>query len=282
MAAFGLAMDQADPAALHYRHVASQLQRFVEGGGSLDEALLDRARGWVAWLVLCGVGRVVCGAMHMRLHHCVCFMFVAFGGHLAVVVTFRHLVSGRGHRYTVSSQDPVTGGVHCAIGGGDMDFMVSSTLASQAPPAVGRALAIPLASHMKVDSNFDSNSVSVVTVGDGSVNNAHFLAALNLAEYSEHRGRRCPILFGVTDNDRCISLRGYRWIQQFVSELRMPVIRADGRDALDVYQKSAFALVRRPLCCGWGVVVSASLACTFCVLWLVLACCPELCSWLAS
>jgi 2-oxoisovalerate dehydrogenase E1 component len=35
----------------------------------------------------------------------------------------------RGH--CVSAQDPVTGGVHCAIGGGKHDFLVTSTLASQ-------------------------------------------------------------------------------------------------------------------------------------------------------
>ena len=35
----------------------------------------------------------------------------------------------RGH--CVSTLDPVTGGVHCAIGGGPYDFLVTSTLASQ-------------------------------------------------------------------------------------------------------------------------------------------------------
>lgn len=40
----------------------------------------------------------------------------------------------RGH--AVSSLDPVAGGVHCSLGGGDYDFMVTSTLASQGPPAV--------------------------------------------------------------------------------------------------------------------------------------------------
>jgi hypothetical protein len=44
----------------------------------------------------------------------------------------------RGH--VVSKLDPVSGGRHCALGGGDYDFFVTSTLASQAPPAVGRAL----------------------------------------------------------------------------------------------------------------------------------------------
>lgn len=75
-------------------------------------------------------------------------------------------------------------------------------------------MAIPLTSHLGVKGPFPRDAVSVVTVGDGSVNNGHFLSAVNLAEYTAHRGRKCPVLFGITDNDRCISLRGYRWIQQ--------------------------------------------------------------------
>tara|TARA_R110002050_G_scaffold270974_1_gene414068 strand:- start:262 stop:441 length:180 start_codon:yes stop_codon:yes gene_type:complete len=42
--------------------------------------------------------------------------------------------------YCVSKQDPVTGGRHCALGGGVNDFYVTSTIASQGPQAVGRAL----------------------------------------------------------------------------------------------------------------------------------------------
>ena len=37
----------------------------------------------------------------------------------------------RARGYTVSELDPVTGGGHCAIGGGAHDFIVTSTLASQ-------------------------------------------------------------------------------------------------------------------------------------------------------
>ena len=36
--------------------------------------------------------------------------------------------------------------------------------------------------------------MSYVSVGDGSVNNAHFLAATNLAEYMGHRGFQCPVV----------------------------------------------------------------------------------------
>lgn len=47
----------------------------------------------------------------------------------------------RARGYTVSSLDPITGGRHCSLGGNSkFDFLVTSTLASQASPAVGRAL----------------------------------------------------------------------------------------------------------------------------------------------
>ena len=49
-------------------------------------------------------------------------------------------IMDRARGYTVSSLDPVTGGGHCCLGGGENDFLVTSTLTSQAPPAVGRAL----------------------------------------------------------------------------------------------------------------------------------------------
>lgn len=67
---------------------------------------------------------------------------------------------------------------------------MTSTLSSQAPPAVGRALAIPLLKALGLktpDAHFPSDAVSYVSVGDGSVNNGHFLAAINLAGYAEHR-----------------------------------------------------------------------------------------------
>lgn len=89
--------------------------------------------------------------------------------------------------------------MHCAIGGGPNDFLVTSTLASQAPPALGRALGIGLSHHvMKVDCPFPMDSVSFVSVGDGSVNNAHFLAAINMAEYWHHRKFRCPVVFAIS------------------------------------------------------------------------------------
>ena len=120
------------------------------------------------------------------------------------------------------------------------------------------------------------DSVSIVSLGEGSTNNAHFLAvsmtcydiftigitwryrteidkrilslqdceslllwlasalstshplhdmvmmhgmmqALNLAEYSVHMKRKCPLVLMVSDNQMCISLKDDRWIRQVKS-----------------------------------------------------------------
>lgn len=136
--------------------------------------------------------------------------------HVATSVT-RQLLGGktvsevalsRARGYVCSSLDPVTGGKHCAIGGSAYEFIVTSTLASQAPPAVGRALAIPLSNRLLISSKehgheigkkksmFPSDAISYVSFGEGSVNNAHFLSALNLAKYSQHRGVKVRITHG--------------------------------------------------------------------------------------
>ncbi len=157
----------------------------------------------------------------------------------------------RGH--TVSALDPVSNGAHCAIGGGPYDFLVTSTLASQACPAVGRAISVGMSQFLRGKAPafqplFPKDSVSFVSVGDGSVNNAHFLSAINLAEYAQHRNIRCPTVFIVTDNELCISLRGNGYIaNKWLSKLKMPVFTANGNDALSIYtaHKQAAAHARK-------------------------------------
>ena len=144
----------------------------------------------------------------------------------------------RGH--VVSKFDPVGGGVHCSLGGGAHDFIVTSTLASQGPPAVGRAIGAGLARHLGVETPFPRNFVSFVSCGDGSVNNAHMLAAVNTAEYARFRSFKCPTVFCVTDNDICISLRGHGWLTKgWLKKLRMPLFECDGTNMADVWKTTA-------------------------------------------
>jgi len=147
----------------------------------------------------------------------------------------------RGH--CVSVNDPVGGGVHCSLGGGEFDYIVTSTLASQAPPAVGRAMGIALANHLEAPAAYARDAVSYVSVGDGSVNNAHFLSAINMAEYAAFRGFRCPVLFAISDNDICISLKGRGWLQKhWTKKLKIPCFIADGSNMFDTWETTTRAL----------------------------------------
>ena len=92
--------------------------------------------------------------------------------------------------------------------------------------------------HSPFDLSTSSYSqVSFVSVGDGSVNNAHFLSAINLAQYAAFRKFKCPIVFTVTDNDLCISLKGYGYLsKQWVKGLQMPLFEAKGDDIVSIYE----------------------------------------------
>ena len=149
----------------------------------------------------------------------------------------------RARAYTCSSLDPVTRGRHCSIGGGPNEFLVTSTLASQCPPAVGRALGIPLSHALKVsDPAFDKNSISYVTLGDGSTNNAHFLSAVNLSKYAAFKNTKVPLVFGVSDNNICISLKGTGYLKNLIDSLGLKTFVADGRDMYEIYAQSEQAI----------------------------------------
>lgn len=151
--------------------------------------------------------------------------------------------------------------MHCAIGSardpnindyGGGDYVVTSTLASQCPPAVGRALAFPIAdSILRGDKPSSTKQVSFVTIGDGSVHNAHFLSAFNLARHARFRRNKCPVVFGVSDNGISISYPTDGYADFLFSKTSsdrnsktqqnrddIPVFKANGCDMLDVYDKT--------------------------------------------
>jgi len=157
------------------------------------------------------------------------------------------ILLNRARAHVCSKFDPVTGGNHCSLGPNETDFIVTSTLASQCPPAVGRALGLSLLNHLDVKGKFEKDAISYVSLGDGSVNNGHFLSARNLAEYSSHRKFECPVLFGISDNDKCISLPGHKYLtKSFIDSFNMRVFTCDGADLSDVTHtsKEATSFVR--------------------------------------
>ncbi|GBG28072.1 Pyruvate dehydrogenase E1 component subunit beta [Hondaea fermentalgiana] len=139
----------------------------------------------------------------------------------------------RARAYVCSSLDPVTAGHHCALGGGNCDFYVTSTLASQCPPAVGRAMGIRLAPRLLGEdkARFPSDAVSIVSLGDGSVNNAMTLSAMNLAKYAQFRGFKTPALMVITNNELCISLKGHGYLRHMLESSGMKVFQTTGAGA---------------------------------------------------
>jgi TPP-dependent pyruvate/acetoin dehydrogenase alpha subunit len=125
-----------------------------------------------------------------------------------------------------------------------LDYLVTSTLSSQACPAVGRAMAAAMApaeSAKFVKKGF----VSFVSLGDGSVNNAHFLSAVNLAEYvKNHKNFKCPVVFAVTDNGLCISLKTQGWTSKFFKSRAAGTkqFTCDARDMVAVSDTSREAI----------------------------------------
>jgi 2-oxoisovalerate dehydrogenase E1 component len=175
--------------------------------------------------------------------------------HLAVQLSRRlkgnesksEILLARARGFCVSASDPVTGGAHCALGGGTHDFLVTSTLASQTCPAVGRALGGSLAHHLKVPSPFPTNFVSFFSLGDGSVNNGHYLSGENLANFAAFRSNKVPLLTCVTDNGISISFKNHGYVQQvFTKKWQCKVITAHGDDVVDMWlrAKEAFDTVR--------------------------------------
>jgi 2-oxoisovalerate dehydrogenase E1 component len=173
-----------DTMALHYRHLGINLCRQLAAGESLENILLDRARG-----------------------------------------------------FTISTQDPVTGGVHCSIGSkSPNDYIVTSTLASQCPSAVGRALGFSLC-------RLNEKPVSFVTLGDGSVHNAHFWSAYSLARHAQYKRIKCPVVFGISDNGLSISYATQGYVDTlFRDDDLVPLYQVNGSDMLDVYSQTKEAV----------------------------------------
>ncbi|GKY94343.1 hypothetical protein MPSEU_000400200 [Mayamaea pseudoterrestris] len=195
------ALNPADAVALHYRHVgvniARQLNKQIEENDTED-----------------------------------------------VMATLEDILLQRARGYTVSRNDPVTGGVHCSIGSGKLrkgiggDFIVTSTLASQCCPAVGRALAYSLIDQGKLvdESGNQLRPISFVTLGDGSVHNAHFWSAYHLARHARHKRIKCPVVFGISDNGLSISYKTEGYVNTlFRNDSLVPLFGANGNDMMDVY-----------------------------------------------
>ena len=166
---------------------------------------------------------------------------------------WQDIILNRARGYSVSRHDPVTGGVHCSIGGGSPSndsnntYIVTSTLASQCSAAVGRALGFSVLRQLPHDVAFSSASttdrpISIVTVGDGSVHNHHFWSAFHLARHARHQNIRCPVVFGVSDNGLSISYNTGGYVNTlWENDPLVPLYKVNGNDIQHVYSQTMAA-----------------------------------------
>ncbi|KAL3922018.1 MAG: hypothetical protein SGILL_002436, partial [Bacillariaceae sp.] len=207
LASVGVLFENQDSTALHYRHTAISLARQLKQRVVAADDVNKRA---------------------------------------SINTIMEDLLLARARGYAVSKYDPVTGGVHCSIGGGENEFTVTSTLSSQCPPAVGRALGYSLADDLLLEREGQEKAVSFVTLGDGSIHNHHFLSSLTLARHAKHLKIKCPTVFGISDNGISISYKTKQYVDTvFPKDSKdplMPVFRANGQDMLSVYDQTKLAL----------------------------------------
>ena len=248
-----------------YKHTLSKSEHLL----SLDAALATfslHVHARVASLVgqgfytigPCGEELLAAGAMAFQAHDSTALHY----RHTAMSVarqlnggtkSLEDVLLARARGYTVSRHDPVTGGVHCSIGGGPNEFLVTSTLASQCPPAVGRALGYSLLSQARSRSDDDDRKskkipspVSFVTIGDGSLHNHHFLSSFTLARHAKHLKIKCPLVMGISNNGLSISYETKDYVDTMFLEGKhdplIPVFRADSQDMQSVYDQTQQAM----------------------------------------
>jgi hypothetical protein len=251
LASIGWALDPySDAVALHYRHLSVSILRQLRLGRNLEDVILDRARGHV-------VSKLdpVTGGVRPAIF----FKILSLLQYLITNLTLMLMFPSIFHK------------VHCAIGSakftnndeqdrkhviiGSGDYVVTSTLASQCPPAVGRALGFSMVEALRScddDDDSDRNTtrpISFVTIGDGSVHNAHFLSAFNLTRHARFRRKKCPVVFGVSDNGLSISYATDGYADYLFSQCSdqhenggsfndVRIFKANGCDMMDVYDKT--------------------------------------------
>ena len=201
LASVACALESEDSMALHYRHVATSIARQLLSNTTTNN---NKRSG---------------------------------NDQIDYDQTLQNILLARARGFTVSRNDPVTGGVHCSIGGGPQDYIVTSTLASQCPAAVGRALGYSLASKKE-----KRRKISFVTVGDGSIHNHHFLSSWNLARHAKHSRVKCPIVFGISDNGLSISYATNNYVSTLFrgpnEDPLVPAFHVNGQDMMDIYSQT--------------------------------------------
>ena len=149
-----------------------------------------------------------------------------------------------------SKDDPISAGRHKVLGSVALHIPPqTSTIASHLPKAVGCAMSIPKAKHLKMESLLKDDSIVFCNFGDASFNHASAQSAINSASMCSHSNVPCPIVFVCEDNGIGISVRTpENWISAAAqSKPGIKYFTCDGRSIADVVRvtKQAVAWTRK-------------------------------------
>lgn len=141
--------------------------------------------------------------------------------------------------FMACSDDPISGGRHKVLGSKELFIPPqTSTIASHLPKAVGFALAIDRARHLKMtQAAVCSNAVSVCTFGDASLNHASAQTAINCAQWISYQNIPLPLVFICEDNKIGISVpTPTEWVKNSQStQHSLQYFEANGLDLLETY-----------------------------------------------
>ncbi len=144
-----------------------------------------------------------------------------------------------------SSDDPIAGGRHKVWGSKTLWVPPqTSTIASHLPKAVGMALAIERANHLKLSLPIPDDSIVCCSFGDATVNHSSALGAFNASQWAAFQHLPLPILFVCEDNDIGISVRTPKgWIEaNLKGRVGIQYIQADGLNLSETYDGALEAI----------------------------------------
>lgn len=112
------------------------------------------------------------------------------------------------HSLTCSTGDVISGGRHKVFGSTALSIIPqTSTIASHLPRAVGLAFALGRRTRLGVAGNFPDDAVTIVSLGDASLNHSTAAGALNTAGHLAHQQVPLPLVVLVEDNGIGISVK---------------------------------------------------------------------------
>ncbi|MCH8168596.1 MAG: thiamine pyrophosphate-dependent dehydrogenase E1 component subunit alpha, partial [Proteobacteria bacterium] len=142
--------------------------------------------------------------------------------------------------FTVSSEDPVSGGRHKVLGSKALAIPPqTSTIASHLPKAVGAAYSIAVAKRLRPEHQaLPDDAVVLCSFGDASVNHSTAQGAFNTAGWTAWQGVALPLVFICEDNGIGISTRTPGgWIEASIAARPgLEYFRCNGLDVLETYR----------------------------------------------